>query len=312
VANNSDADLRIDRFMTSCNCTSISPASLTIPAKASRELRATLNLVPKGRESRSAQSREFSVHIAPVIPGVTETTLRWRLRGLVKRGFEVSSSDFIVTEPYIAAEPFPATWINMRCLWPADDVRVSVHDRTVAKVQVSEFEVSTGRFRVQFQPNSELTTGRYKVTLHVESRMAQKTTATSEMNVSFRVTTDVQLTPDRVLFGRVKVGSMREETVRIANGSGAPLEIASVFVPPDSGVIVEPYKSASTENTWRVRQESLTAANVETRVVFQVHLGNLGEQPRIEHITLPVCYEGYGNDPPALAGVATKREADDE
>ncbi len=50
IFNNSDREVEIEKFITSCGCVNISPSQLRIPSRESREISLELNLSPKYHE----------------------------------------------------------------------------------------------------------------------------------------------------------------------------------------------------------------------------------------------------------------------
>jgi hypothetical protein len=99
VTNCSEQDLKIKEWGGSCNCTAISPSSLTIPAGETREITVVLDLTDYKQTERNTSIRTFSAEIVPVVcrmDGVRITTVGWNLQGRIRSalGLERTEVDF--------------------------------------------------------------------------------------------------------------------------------------------------------------------------------------------------------------------------
>lgn len=290
VKNDSDDDVTIQRFQSSCACTSISPASLTIPARGTAKIVAKLDLVAKG--DSPPRVRDFSATIFPIVARGVAAGARWEIHGVVRCGFTIADGSDLPAETFIHGQPVTARTIFARCLWPAARIQATTkQDADAAQVEIADFDPESGKFSIAIQPRDEMPVGRYRVSTLLEARdETGRVTAQRNVIIPYRIASDIELIPDRILLGRVKLGDSKTETVTVTSRSGQSFDVLSVAPVTGHGLSVEPLTEATLPSIWKVRQESTVAGAVKNRVVFEIRYA---EGQLTELVEMLVAYEGF-------------------
>ncbi|MBI2826203.1 MAG: DUF1573 domain-containing protein [Planctomycetia bacterium] len=222
IRNTSERDVRIARFDATCNCTSVAPESVTIPAGEATDVLVTVDLL-KGPSP--ATDHRLSVRLMPRIAGDESTRISWMLRGYVKQ--------LLKCEPPCArfdeltrGHPFDAKVIAVHSACPLASL-VARCDESVAAVATER--VSDQEHRVSVVPRSELPPGPFEGTIVLLATPPDSPPLETAHIVFFgRVEEEVEADPHELHLGAGRVGETLGGTVTLRSRVNEPFQVESV------------------------------------------------------------------------------------
>ena len=176
LENQTDEELDIVRFNSSCACTSIRPASLIIHPRQTEEIELTIDLTSKSSKKRDilATTEDFAVNIQPSIQEISGLKIldSWEIKGKVKRVLDLDKG-------FVDFGQFSE---RLQFLAPRS-VKVTSHTPLAGLVVASRsefFQVATNKlaatdkvaYELVVSPMGNLPIGSYRTMLEVTAHLA--------------------------------------------------------------------------------------------------------------------------------------------
>lgn len=293
-------DLKVVRFVSSCSCLAVEPASLVVPARQRAEVKVTLNLVyrPSPIDTRdSADSRssqlvpegsggkvyDFDAGLRPHPEGPQGGTLQqagWTIRGRVRPTFTPSPRALHFGESLVRGQAFAPKTVSVLVHVPVKSLTARC-EPALAEAVVRPVDGDERRFELTVLPNSTLAFGPVAFRVLLQGSLRDGTELPPyPVRVEGTVVEDIQALPALVQFGACPLGKTVQETIilhslhekafdveKIDNGS-ADLEV----VP---GTRVLPHRKE-----YRLSQKIARAENQSGRVEFAIRTGQ-GESLKV-------------------------------
>lgn len=252
-------------------CSSIEPASLTLPARGEAAAVLTLDLVRIADVVISEPRRRFSLTIVaePEIPAGDK--VRWDLTGVVRTPFRFSAPAMDFQESLAHGFPFSARSVRIVCNEPVENIAVDGDPSIAAVTRVKSPNPNTREYVVSVRPHAHLPLGDHAFFLNVRAQLADRTlTPSIRLPVRAPVLENIRILPNLCQLGALKLGTEAEETLRLESRSEAPFSI--VGVEPDSESVTlaatRVISPTACDCTFRCRADM--PGNTGVRVTFQI------------------------------------------
>lgn len=290
IENRSDKEVEIDGFAKSCNCSSLTPEKLTIPARQSRTVLMKLDLTTG---SSAPDEREFSVAFAPLIRGGRGYEKGWTVAGRVRTALRPQVSLVNVGRASILAQPLSPQSILVRSTLALRRLEAQA-ETPVARVGVRPVKTEKNTFEVTITPQTGLPVGavRFDVALRPVT-LAGETLPDKMIHVAGRITSDLVPFPSEVHFGSRAIGSVTEETVVITSLTNRQIEVTGIDYDARAGVDVQPIQEGKRINgkAFLLKQRVSSLQQQSTTVLFRVRAGKAAD----EVVKVNADYYGYKN-----------------
>jgi hypothetical protein len=275
VRNKLDRPMRIERFMTSCSCAGVEPASAELQAGETQSFLVKLDLF-QGRTGEATY--RFAERIYPVVSGEFGVNEAWVVRGEVHEVFQfepeaVSFGDETIAgkvpdTQVITAVPYQS-YENVTCRAVPDH----------ASVDVSKGE--DGSFRLHVLPHAMDSAGDHSFRLLLTPRWSASDDKIFGRNlpvgeraiyVSYEVVDPVESLPTYNHLGFVKIGQTREESCSLRPREGGDIVVERFEVISSGATVVshDPLATSHSEFQFRVACTPTSEGEKQASIRFQI------------------------------------------
>lgn len=270
IHNSTRNEIKIARFITSCNCAAVEPESLALPPGKWTEVLVKLDLRSFNEETATDGAQEFATQIIPVLKGTKPPHPAWIVRGEVRRAFRVQPRFLTFGEALVEGEPFPSGMIRVVPLANVSNFDAKSTDPQVASVEVETTTEPCG-YLIRVCPDPSVSAGLYRFHVAVTANSEScNSTVRASIPVVVRVLPDLQIVPPSLSFGILQSDECIEETIVLRSRTGKAFELVGIEVQEGEGVFVEPLMHSEAEASFRVRQVGVAPRSQNSVVRFIV------------------------------------------
>jgi len=242
VTNTGEVDAHIESVRRSCLCTQVEPASFTVPARSTINLKVTFDLTAQSSRDLEQAERAFSHQLTFEMSDEAAPRRSWEFKGSVVQPLELSPAFVQFGEQLVAGREFAAGQVSVAGRQPLKALEASCDPRW-GTVEVAAAE--HGAFQVLVRPNTQLPVGEHQfpVTLVGVGQNGRKLTE-QLLPVRANVVSDVQAFPRAVSFGLVRLGAADSREVILSSRADQKLTFVEAKIPAGLEVVVEPAQAA--------------------------------------------------------------------
>lgn len=326
IRNTSSQVVEISDFGTSCDCTKVSPRSLSIPAGATVAVEMQFNLLraPDARSRSPAASTPLpaspkSLPLANEMSDVRDVqfavtafigtgtaaaesarpqTVNWQLRGKVRSAIRLSHSAIFFGEHSDRYVQISVPEIEVIELTPLMTIETEVSDNSFVVERMERSVEDSSIFKIALTPRRQLPLGTFKFELSLVPRQPDgRRLPAVTVPVEGRVVTDVQPVPTAaLLLGAHPVGTQIEEVVELASLTEQTFEIERVLTAPGTIATVQ-HQPGAKGKTCLLRQTILKTGEQKVVVEFIVKL----PYGKTSQVSVVATYIGLAKQEPADA-----------
>lgn len=287
IENRSGAEVSIEGFDTSCNCLSVTPESLVIPAGESREVRMKVDLT---MGNRGEAERDLSVSISPQVTNPLPGQKAWTLKGRVRTVLQLTPPQLSLGRTSVRAQAPLSKAVLVRTLIPLQELRAQLNSE-FASVQVTRLAETPDQFKVVVgaRPGAGVGPLRFEVLLEPVAKSGERLPRTV-LTVAGLVTEDVCAVPAEVLLGARAMGSIVEENVTLVSLTKQRFEVAGIELDANCGLSIEPAEQNSLpyQKGFLLKQRVEKTQQQSTTVTFRLRTNG----DREETAKLKIHYYG--------------------
>jgi hypothetical protein len=283
-------DIRISRFATSCDCTSIDPQSVTVPAGQSIDVRLTFDLSSPKSSDAQESPRPFSVRLVPTVADPLPPLKGWTIEGQVRRAYFVEPPRIAFGDSLIAGQPYEPQFAIVMTEIPLATLTAETDAPELARASLQPLSADSSTHELRVEPVDSVPVGfhRFHVLLNgVTARGEEIPTAT--LDILMRVVSDIQPVPGHAAFGSLGLRDSAEETVALSSRTDAGFEVVEVIDSPEDGVHVDPLDAGDNLVSFRIRQHAVALKHQSHDVRFRIRYH---EDGALIETTVPVSYYG--------------------
>jgi hypothetical protein len=220
ISNSTDKPIRILSFSSSCNCASISPASLMVSPGETSKVSLTLNL-KAGRQDADAATHDFAVSLRPETDPPNATP-GWTIVGKVKKVLHVSPPQIDFEESLIRGLPFESRSVSITCHAPVADIYAWFAD-PMLKTEVSR--IGDSEYVLTVAPEATLNRSVTCETHLTAVSPAGLNYPPVKLPIHARVVEDVRLVPISLSVGAHQLGETVSDIVSLTSRTGRPFSV---------------------------------------------------------------------------------------
>jgi hypothetical protein len=289
IENQGSADIHIAGFSSSCNCTTIEPRFLTIPAGGSREVRLLLDLSNRCQKEAGQPVRDFRVNLAPRFDQAEQSgrVTGWDLVGRVRTAIRFETVRLDLGQHSEQAQPIGAKTI-VTALVPLAGIEAAAKSPRW-KAAARLISPARGQYEVSVTQQGSLPVEevQFEVVLMAVLKEGRRLPGQS-LRVFGRIVPDLQPSLPAVHFGARYVGEVAKESISLHSLTRQPFEVLD-FRAEGAGLSVERSDSPGIESpTFRFRQRITHQGAWSGKAVFRVR-DTGGRHTEVE---VPVGYNG--------------------
>jgi hypothetical protein len=297
LQNNEDVPISISSIEASCGCTTITPASLTLPARGQATVCFELDLTGVRGGSAVPVPFETSVYLREKLHSKSKVE-RFKIIGKIFQPFSFSREPVEIygTPPEASARARFTLDSSIRL----KDVAVKSASEEWDVVLAAE-GITGGPITIELTPKSARPPGLFQVPFSVHARRDDGSATPSVVLLApINVITRVRALPCPVDLGPLDLGVESRFSIHLAARDGSSFAVRTVSQPYNITMNVEQRPSAKAANitgTIVVAREGYQELPVKIDITYP------GRIPG-ESLTVPVRYFGRGRSDTSLAGIS--------
>ena len=294
VENMTSREIRITSIVGSCRCAGLDVQSYVVPARQSRHVPITLDLLPPTREDASMARREVAFSFAFQIEDGGWAVTPWTLRGAVRNAIDFVP-DVHFGEVPVGTAPASVWSVSIEPLGPVTDIilsRGSPHLRTRMVAPSS----AGAPYTLEIRLASGIPVGKHAFELGLRPAIGNTARVADSdllpelpLRVGLTITTDVYVSPDRIIFGALPIGEPSHATVVLGSRGGQPFEVVGVSPAADMGIVVRRAPPLDGAKVFDVRVTPLSSGSNSAAITFLVR--HHRDQPAYP-MRVPVVWHG--------------------
>jgi len=281
--NNTDETLHVDKFVTSCSCTTINPERIEISPRSFATCYANMNLMlnPTGVSSHE----EVSIEVEPVLRG--KARYRFSIAGKVQRVL-VFDSQFIDFGSVREKEPLlKSLRVSSMHLLKGVDVQCKSEEWSSSTIK----EFGSKAFIVNLSCKNKLPSGAFHSEIIIRPISADGVLGPGyKINVQGFVLPGFKMSPPGLIIGSKAVGMSVDESVSIVATTEKKMKILTAYADRSDTSICLSEKSS---NNFTVRQ----LISSEGRQRRTITISILTEDDEQRTIAFPIEYFGLRQQP---------------
>ena len=228
ITNTTTESIEIESVKGSCECTAITPRSLTINPGETAELQLTLNFATKQiPQRRTVPSWDFSMHVLASVKGKGAQLPGWEVRGTIRNALKLASSTIHLDSSWIAGTPLSPKTVLVKSFEPLTGLHVQC-DESVCRV-TTEKVGDDRQFAVRICPNDALPIGPVAFPLFLKPMPHDEVDVPPiQLVVKGSIVGEMAAFPDKVVVGALPIGESVQETVVLRSRLGRTFEVLEV------------------------------------------------------------------------------------
>lgn len=288
VTNETSRTIMLRDVLTSCNCSSVEPRSMAIPARAQVELRVKIDLAKAANPSSEPHSRPFAVNLIPVIDEGRAPVAGWTIIGQVRRPFQFEPL-FVDFGELGNDKPFREATVHVVSSPELVDIQADCADHNWKCLLMPPPSVASGPCQLTLRPLHSLQPGTHEVTVRLRARDKSHRLVSGFVRAKCKILDDVWMEPPDVRLGARELGEEIKETITLQSRSAKPFKAVALSQAPDS-VHIEPRCVA--DDATKIYSLTLKATRLGQQTFSIKFLVRDEENSRPREFDLPVFYHG--------------------
>ncbi len=263
IRNATSDEIEIVKWVTgACNCATVTPDRLRIPAGETRAVRVAMDLTSLPYGEQPGAAKDISIDLAAVMEG-SPLAAHWRLAGTVRTPVVVSPAalNWDVGALNARTTPYDPKVVEISCVPEVEGVKASC-DPQHARVAVDSAPggAQMNCYRLAVTPADALRVGPVAFTVKIVVAIGAEEFETTPLFVQGVVVDDPGFLPGPVRFEPAPVGEILTQQVIALSRTQEPFTIESLAV-ADEGLTIEQTapQTLSDAHVLVVRQEVLEA-----------------------------------------------------
>lgn len=220
LENQRSTGVTIRSFATSCDCTSVEPKSLTIPAKQTREVKVRLNLTHRSPFQLGAEKRSLSVSLVPTFEDSGASRGGWLLSGTVQSRVVLDTHLLQFGTMCHRGGSRVTRKVTARLLEPGSTLAVRVEPPIAQAIVAKTTDPDAAAHEIRVTPNNDLPIGPYRfavVTTVTDAAGGLHTGPT--VSVSGEMRPNRMVWPSNVYFDERAIGTTVSADVTVDDGA---------------------------------------------------------------------------------------------
>lgn len=298
IRNRSGSEVRIIRFRPACRCTVVEPTPVVIPAHATAEIRLLLDLMPAPQEPQRevlSGPRDFMTRLEAIIDAETPRSVRWSLHGrVVSHPIVVSTRRLDFEDSLVKGLAFPKRTFRVRSDRALSALAVTC-DPSMATVETIPLGSKGDEYEVRVEPRATLDVGSHVFEVQLQGTLRGAPAISLPgfpVEVQAHVRYDVKATPERVVLGLHRVGSVVSETIVLGSNS-RPFVVVGTSGTPGDSVQLAPVQAPGVRGQAYRLSKRVTSPGVERGSARFVIKQDSNREAYT--IVIPVVCEGIAN-----------------
>ena len=282
IRNDSQHDVSITGYVSSCACAKIEPQQLTIPAGCTRDIHLTIDLQSSLGEDDLSPERELRIRIAPKTANGRDLAGNWVMRGHVRTALKLRQMPRFIDRSE-KAQPIPPLVFDFNARVPVRGIRVTVSNSDFL-VEVERF-TPENVFRVTVRAAKALARGSFTFKLAVRPEVeGGESVPPGVYAVSGEIVADIQPTPKAVNLGAIPLGFVGCETIVFASLTNEKFTVKAVDN-RDAGLAIRALDGRP--DTFVITQSAVATGPKLTTAHFEI-----SDERTSETVSIPVRYHG--------------------
>jgi hypothetical protein len=288
VRNTTDRAIEVLEFRSSCNCVSVDPKAVTVPAGQQVELHLKLSVLTAGASKPDPVCRDLEISVLPIVRGGFFSQQEWRLHGKLRRSLQFDRTVVQFAAPLVQGWPFQTETVRVSALLPVRDLHVR-YDRRQVSAKLTRVAGGSSDFDLSITPLSTLPRGRFRAALSVAAVPAEGPELPPRtLLVSGLICDNIESVPSETRFGPRQLGEVVSQVVLLHACHPEEFQVESVDT-PSTDVAVTPCPGAAPSSPrFLLRQRIARPGEHSSTVLFTVRRGHNG------HTTTRLCITYYG------------------
>jgi len=243
LQNVTESPIEITHFAASCECVSVLPSTLVIPARERRVIVVTINLTSKRPQERRLAVRQFETELRPQISGKEALQTAWTIHGLVGTALEPDLENVNFGTCLVQGLPYKPITVKLHATMPLDNVRATCAPGH-AQLDISRSQADAQTFTLTVTPLETIPLGPFSFTVRLQPIGAvPENAATRTITVSGEIMDHMQAFPGHIVLGAHPLGTSIEETVVLKSLKELPMEVVGID-DGNLGIAVRPLPAA--------------------------------------------------------------------
>lgn len=152
-------------LIASCNCTSISPRVLTIPASQSEQIELKIDLTHRLPGEMGWARRDFGLQLTPVFEERHISRHGWILHGVIKSRITLNEDFLQFGESQIYGQRPPTRRLVAKVHVPTERLEIRTDEKVVV---VQMHRISQNEFELDVSPSANLSPGQFRTDLSID------------------------------------------------------------------------------------------------------------------------------------------------
>jgi hypothetical protein len=231
IANTSSKDIVIEDIDTSCDCGSIDPKSLVIPAREAADVHFALNLTASDADTAMQHDWPFATR---VIVSVKDAQLGkhnyvWEIHGEVWTPLVASPQKLVFPEgSLVRGTPFESKIVSLFSQMPLAHLTASC-EKDLTQAAVAPAQSDALKYQLAIMPSTMLSVGKHDFPVRLNATSTNGTPLPATVvQVSAMVVNDVEFVPPEIRFHAAELGECLRETVVLRSRTGRTFRVLGV------------------------------------------------------------------------------------
>ena len=296
IRNATGDTIQIHKFNTSCSCTAIEPARISIRPGETATVNLTIDLMHLSDAVAGVARRPFALSVQPVTSLTRQGGFGWQIHGTVRSRVTLDAKTVHFGDQPIRGQTAVTRQVLATVHIPCQGLKVAVNP-LVATVTVNRREDAPERFEITVAANPNLPPGNFQTDAKINVVEPNgKHTLAFMLPIAGTMRSEVRLLPERILLEPRPIGETADA-------------IVTLHAPPDANVVIDHIETDDPGLTaeaatipgipachaFRVRQrvEKEGEQTVSMRFVLR------GRGDKLTTLPVQMCYRGVAVKKPA-------------
>jgi len=289
IRNLSGDTIEIRKFISSCGCTAIKPAKLSIQPGELAIVELTIDLTQRSFAEEGLALRPFGISIHPITSRSRPGGPGWQIHGTVHSRATLDAKSVHFGEEPVRGQPALKRRVLATVHVPCQDLQATVNP-LVATASVERRKDDPSRFEITIAVNPDMPPGKFQTNAQISV-----VTSSGERELAFRLPIagemqpEVRLLPARVLLPPTPVGATAEAIVTLQGSPEVKVALDHIEI-GDPGLRVEPavVEGIPSGRAYRLLQQ--VAKEGEQTNTVQFFYRKPGQ--KVIKVAVEVCFRG--------------------
>ena len=265
VENPTPKDITIVAFSASCNCLSIEPHSLQIPAGQKAEVHVKMNLRSGAVDMEDETSKKVTISLMPHFGNGYAKQVAWNLHGRVRRLLKITPRLMDFGTDLVHGNSYPTKIATATTTLPVQ----TLHAKCIpdmGRVEVNKSKACTDTFEIKITPHKSLPAGPFTFRVAIEPVSSFMSLPTISFPVEGVILPEVQALPQFLCIGARPLGQTVTDTVILRSLCKEQAEVENIWI-SDDDLIVEPILDVRTRDMAFCFKQRISKRGEQSRIV---------------------------------------------